>query len=48
MLFFSAVSPEALELLREIQNQPVLKDFYLVVKVLFTSKMLNMTRILYW
>lgn len=30
MLFFSAVSAEALELLREIQDQPVLKDFYLV------------------
>ena len=30
MLFFSAVSSEALELLKEIQDQPFLKDFYLV------------------
>jgi predicted nucleotidyltransferase component of viral defense system len=30
MLYFSAVSPEALELLREIQDLPVLHDFYLV------------------
>lgn len=30
MLFFSAVSPETLELLREIQDLPVLNDFYLV------------------
>lgn len=31
MLFSSAVSPEALELLREIQGHAFLKDFYLVV-----------------
>ncbi|MBP9083820.1 MAG: nucleotidyl transferase AbiEii/AbiGii toxin family protein [Bacteroidia bacterium] len=30
MLHFSAVSPEALELLREIQHLPILNDFYLV------------------
>lgn len=30
MLFFSAVSPEALELLREVQGLPILNDFYLV------------------
>ena len=30
MLQFSAVSPEALELLKEIQDLPVLNDFYLV------------------
>lgn len=30
MLFYSAVSPEALELLKEIQGQAILNDFYLV------------------
>ena len=30
MLFFSAVSPQALELLNEVQSFPVLNDFYLV------------------
>lgn len=30
MLFFTAVSPEALELLREVQRLTVLNDFYLV------------------
>jgi predicted nucleotidyltransferase component of viral defense system len=30
MLFFSTISPEALELLKDIQNNPGLNDFYLV------------------
>jgi hypothetical protein len=30
MLFFSAVSSEVLELLREVQDFPILDDFYLV------------------
>jgi Nucleotidyl transferase AbiEii toxin, Type IV TA system len=30
MLFFSSVSPKALELLKKIKDLPVLKDFYLV------------------
>ena len=30
MLFYSAISTEALELLKEIQGQAILNDFYLV------------------
>ena len=30
MLFLSSVSPQALELLNEVQSFPVLNDFYLV------------------
>ena len=30
MLFFSAVSPEALELLKDVQGLSILNDFYLV------------------
>ena len=30
MLFFSTISPKALELLKELQDLPLLNDFYLV------------------